>query len=72
MIHNHDFSNAGKIEKMKNQWGDARISPYRFYIEFYSKYSLHGYSKFLEMINYQERYSPELDRAVKDFQKVYF
>ena len=60
------------INEMKKAWARAKISPYRFFSEFYSPRSHQTYFEFLELINFWERYPAALSDAFESFLKANF
>jgi hypothetical protein len=60
---------VGKIERMKDLWSKHGLSPRQFFDRFFTKYSDKSYQEFLEMINFDDNYSFELQKAVEDLKR---
>jgi len=68
----HQIHNTKKpsIENLKNRLADNNCSPVMFFHDHFRKHSHMTYDEFLELINYWEVISDDLQNAIDDFWKV--
>lgn len=67
MKYQKDRPNAGSIESLKNRWADNDVTPYQFFLKYFTKYSKKGYWDFLLDINYYEQETTAIQKAIADF-----
>lgn len=58
------------ISNLKNRWADNDMSPVMFFHDHFRKYSNATYDEFLELINFWETITDDLQKAINDFWKV--